>query len=193
HGTRSGPGRLITGLALIAILTSACSNAVSPSPAAGSAAPSQVAAAPSVTAPPALTPAPIDTDQPGPNGGVVVRWFVGLGAGGQPQQFAAEQAFVDKLNAPDIIGPVGVEGLNLFRDQLLDLKPLIASSGFDMTKFDAGLRNFFDLGEGGATIGVPFATYPSFLWYNTKLFKEAGLPLPPTKVGEQYQGKDWNM
>ena len=226
HGTRSGPGRLITGLALVAILTSACNSAVSPSPAAGSAAPSQVAAAPSVTAPPALTPAPIDTDQPGPNGGVVVRWFVGLGAGGQPQQFAAEQAFVDKFNAsdaaknkvfisleiynnnvaanilktqigagnaPDIIGPVGVEGLNLFRDQLLDLKPLIASSGFDMTKFDAGLRNFFDLGEGGATIGVPFATYPSFLWYNTKLFKEAGLPLPPTKVGEQYQGKDWNM
>ena len=28
-------------------------------------------------------------------------------------------------NAPDIIGPVGVEGLNLFRDQLLDLAPLI--------------------------------------------------------------------
>ena len=226
HGTRSGPGRLITGLALVAILTSACNNAVSPSPAAGSAAPSQVAAAPSVTAPPALTPAPIDTDQPGPNGGVVVRWFVGLGAGGQPQQFAAEQAFVDKFNAsdaaknkvfisleiynnnvaanilktqigagnaPDIIGPVGVEGLNLFRDQLLDLKPLIASSGFDMTKFDAGLRNFFDLGEGGATIGVPFATYPSMLWYNTKLFKEAKLPLPPTKVGDLYEGKPWDM
>ena len=28
-------------------------------------------------------------------------------------------------NAPDIIGPVGVEGLNIFRDQLLDLAPLI--------------------------------------------------------------------
>ena len=31
-------------------------------------------------------------------------------------------------NAPDIIGPVGVEGLNLFRDQLLDLAPLIAKT-----------------------------------------------------------------
>ena len=82
----------------------------------------------------------------------VVRWFVGLGAGGQPQQLAAETDFVNKFNnvrrrtvyisleiydnkvaanilktqiaagnAPDIIGPVGVEGLNLFRDQLLDL------------------------------------------------------------------------
>src|SRR4029078_1478280 len=64
---------------------------------------------------------------------------------------------------------------------------------FDMTKFDPALQSFFDLGENGATVGVPFATYPSFLWYNTKLFKEAGLPLPPTKVGEQYQGKDWDM
>jgi multiple sugar transport system substrate-binding protein len=99
HGTRSGPRRLITGLALVAILTSACNSAVSPSPT--TAQPSSVAAAPSVTAPPALTPAPIDTEQPGPNGGVVVRWFVGLGAGGQPQQFAAEHAFVDKFNTSD--------------------------------------------------------------------------------------------
>jgi multiple sugar transport system substrate-binding protein len=108
-------------------------------------------------------------DQPGPSGGaVVVRWFVGLGAGGQPQQFAAEQAFVQKFNdspeakdkvyisleiynnnvaasllatqiaagnAPDIIGPVGVEGLNIFRDQLLDLAPLI-TSGPDTSKYD---------------------------------------------------------
>ena len=33
-------------------------------------------------------------------------------------------------NAPDIIGPVGVEGLNLFRDQLLDLAPLIATTSY---------------------------------------------------------------
>ena len=97
-----------------------------------------------------------------------MRWFVGLGAGGQPQQFAAEQAFVQKFNdspeakdkvyisleiynnnvaasllatqiaagnAPDIIGPVGVEGLNIFRDQLLDLAPLI-TSGPDTSKYD---------------------------------------------------------
>jgi multiple sugar transport system substrate-binding protein len=228
HGTRSGPRTLLTGLALAAILGTACNSSASPSPssAAPAASPSEAAAAPSVTPAPAVTPAPIDTDQPGPNGGVVVRWFVGLGAGGQPQQFAAEQAYVDKFNAsdaaknkvyisleiynnnvaanilktqiaagnaPDIIGPVGVEGLNLFRDQLLDLKPLIDSSGFDMSKYDPALRDFFNLGVNGATVGVPFATYPSYLWYNTKLFKEAGLPLPPTKVGEKYNGKDWNM
>src|SRR5437773_1616777 len=221
HGIRSGPRSLFSGLAIVAMVATACNSSVSPS--ASSAPAASTVAVASATPAPAITPAPIDTDQPGPNGGVVIRWFVGLGAGGQPQQFAAEQAFVDKYNssqkdvyisleiynnnvaadilktqiaagnAPDIIGPVCVEGLNLFRDQLLDLKPLIASSAFDMTKFDPGLRTFFDLGENGATIGVPFATYPSFLWYNKALFDEAKLPLPPTKVGEQYQGKTWDM
>jgi multiple sugar transport system substrate-binding protein len=216
---------LATAFSLVATAC-ASSNPSASAPAASATAAPSVAATASPTPPPAVTPAPIDTTVPGPNGGVVVRWFVGLGAGGQPQQFAAEQAWVDAYNAsdaaknkvyisleiynnnvaanilktqiaagnaPDIIGPVGVEGLNLFRDQLLDLKPLIESSGFDMTKFDPALRDFFNLGVNGATIGVPFATYPSFLWYNTALFKEAGLPLPPTKVGEKYDGKDWTM
>ncbi|HEV7810072.1 MAG TPA: extracellular solute-binding protein [Candidatus Limnocylindrales bacterium] len=212
-------------LAIVALVAAACNSSVSPSPStaaasSGAAASQAASVAPSFAA---VTPAPIANDQPGPNGGVVIRWFVGLGAGGQPQQFAAEQAFVDKFNssqkdvfisleiynnnvaanilktqiaagnAPDIIGPVGVEGLNLFRDQLLDLKPLITSSAFDMSKFDAGLAHFFDLGVNGATIGVPFATYPSYLWYNKKLFDEAGLAPPPTRVGDLYDGKPWDM
>jgi len=225
HGTRSGP-RTLARLAVLAIAVSACNSSVSPSPstaAASGAAASQGAAASVTPSFAAVTPAPISGDQPGPNGGVVVRWFVGLGAGGQPQQFAAEQAFVDKYNSsqknvfisleiynnnvaanilktqiaagngPDIIGPVGIEGLNLFRDQLLDLKPLITSSGFDMTKFDPALTHVFDLGENGATIGVPFAAYPSYLWYNKKLFAEAGVAAPPTKVGDMYEGKPWDM
>lgn len=224
HGTRSGPRTILARLAIVALVASACNGSASPSTSAATPSAGAPSAAASVTPSfAAVTPAPIAQDQPGPNGGVVIRWFVGLGAGGQPQQFAAEQAFVDKYNssqkdvfisleiynnnvaanilktqiaagnAPDIIGPVGVEGLNLFRDQLLDLKPLITSSGFDMSKFDAGLRNFFDLGENGATIGVPFATYPSYLWYNKKLFDEAGLKPPPTKVGDMYDGKPWDM
>ena len=46
----------------------------------------------------AITAPPIDTTAPGPNGGVVVRWFVGLGAGGQPQQLQKEAEFVDAYN-----------------------------------------------------------------------------------------------
>jgi hypothetical protein len=92
-------------------------------------------------------------DRPvGPNGGKVVRWFIGIGSGGKPEQIAAEQKFAETFNAdpankdkvylsveiydnkvaadqlaiqiaagnpPDIIGPVGVEGLNIFRTTCL--------------------------------------------------------------------------
>src|SRR6185503_8411426 len=149
--TRSGPRALIAFAGVVAILATACGTAsTSPSATTAASQAAASAAASASTPPPAVTAAPLPADQPGPNGGAVVRWFVGLGAGGQPQQFAAEQAFVnafndspeakDKVyisleiynnnvaasllatqiaagNAPDIIGPVGVEGLNIFRDQ----------------------------------------------------------------------------
>ena len=193
--------------------SAAATSAASAAPASASAA---AAATPSAT-PLAITPAPI-AQGPGPNGGKVVRWFIGLGSGGKPEQVAAEQKFADGLqrrrrrtiylsveiydnsvaanqlqiqiaagNPPDIIGPVGVEGLNIFRDNLLDLAPLITSQNFDMTKFDPALADFFKMGKNGATIGVPYATYPSFIYYNKKLFDEAKLPYPPTKVGEHVQ------
>ena len=78
-------------------------------------------------------------------------------------------------------------------DQLLDLGPLIESSGFDMTKFDPALVDFFNMGPGGSTIGVPFGTYPSFLYYNKDHFDEADLPYPPSKIGDTYEGKPWDM
>jgi multiple sugar transport system substrate-binding protein len=224
--SRSGPRRLIALAGVMALAVVACGTSATSTPTpATSVAPTTAASAPAATeAPtPLITPAPIDNDQPGPNGGVVVRWFVGLGAGGQPQQIAAQTQFVTDFNnaqkdvyisleiydnkvaanilktqiaagnAPDIIGPVGVEGLNLFIDQVADLQPLIDSTGYDMSKYPDAMKNFFKIGKGGATIGVPFGTYPSFLWYNKKLFDEAKLPYPPAKVGDMYQGKPWDV
>jgi multiple sugar transport system substrate-binding protein len=222
--SRSAPSVLIALLAIAAIIVTACGGATT-SPSASAAASSTAAAAASATPtpPPAVTPEPLPSNEPGPNGGVVVRWFVGLGAGGQPQQLQAEAEFVNAFNAsqkdvyialeiqnnnvaanilktqiaagnaPDIIGPVGVEGLNLFRDQLLDLAPLVASSGYDLSNVDPALVDFFKMGEGNAQIGLPFATYPSFLYFNKDLFDEAKLPYPPTKVGDLYEGKPWDM
>ena len=219
HGAKPRALGLIASLAL---LVSACGATASPVPATGNPGASTGVAA-SATPPPAVTPEPLPETGPGPNGGVVVRWFVGLGAGGQPQQLQAESEFVNAFNAsqkdvyialeiqnnnvaanllktqiaagnaPDIIGPVGVEGLNLFRDQLLDLQPLIDKTGYGVEGVDPALVEFFKLGENNATVGVPFATYPSFLYFNKDLFDEAGLPYPPTKIGEKYQGKDWDM
>jgi multiple sugar transport system substrate-binding protein len=219
---RSGTSRLLVLIVGFMVVLGACSGGASPAPSSAAPAESQAAVA-SPTAPPAITAPPIDTTAPGPNGGTVVRWFVGLGAGGQPQQLQAEAEFVDAFNksqkdvyialeiynnnvaanilktqiaagnAPDLIGPVGVEGLNLFRDQLLDLQPLIDKTGYSVKGVPQELVDFFKLGENNATIGVPFAVYPSFLYFNKDLFDEAGLPYPPTKVGDKYQGKDWDM
>jgi len=219
HGARPLALGLIASLAL---LVTACGTVASPAPASGGPGASTGVAA-SATPPPAVTPEPLPATGPGPNGGVVVRWFVGLGAGGQPQQLQAESEFVNAFNlsqkdvyialeiynnnvaanilktqiaagnAPDIIGPVGVEGLNLFRDQLLDLEPLIAKTNYSVAGVDPKLVEFFKLGENNATVGVPFATYPSFLYFNKDLFDEAGVPYPPTKVGDMYEGKPWDM
>jgi multiple sugar transport system substrate-binding protein len=224
HGTRSGPRKLFTGLAAIAILVAACGSTASPAPSQAA----QASTAAQQTALPSpstvlVTPAPLPAG-PGPNGGTVVRWFIGLGAGTQPAQIGPEQKFITDFNAsqkdvyiqyeivdntqastilkteiaagnaPDIIGPVGVEGLNLFADQLLDLKPQIASTGYTPTGVDPTLVDFFNsLGQNGTTVGLPFAVYPSFIFYNKDLFDEAGLPYPPTKVGELYDGKPWDI
>jgi multiple sugar transport system substrate-binding protein len=216
---RSSMRGLATLGAAFALVAGACSPAASTAPSSG---PSAVAAAPTAT-PVLITPAPLPAGL-GPNGGTVVRWFIGLGAGTQPAQIGPEQAFAAAYNAsqkdvylsleivdntqasnilktelasgtaPDIIGPVGVEGLNLFQDQLLDLKPLIQKTGYTSTGVDPKLVDFFNsLGQNGATVGLPFAVYPSFIFFNKDLFDEAGLPYPPTKVGDTYQGKPWDL
>jgi multiple sugar transport system substrate-binding protein len=216
-GTRRG----LVLASLISLIAAACGTST-PS-AAPSAAPSQAEASAAAPSQVAITPAPITADVPGPNGGKVVRWFIGLGTGGKPDQIAAELKVADDFNAsqkeiylsveiydnrvasnqlqieiaagnaPDIIGPVGVEGLNIFRSQILDLSDLVASQKYDMSGIDPKLVEFWKMGENNAMIGLPFATYPSFMYYNKKLFDEADLPYPPTKVGEQYQGKPWDM
>jgi multiple sugar transport system substrate-binding protein len=92
-------------------------------------------------------------------------------------------------NAPDIIGPIGVRALQSFGDQLLDLSSYITASGVDLSEIPQGLLDVYNVD--GKQIGIPMAVYPSFFYYNKDLFKEAGLPEPPHKAGEQYQGKDW--
>jgi multiple sugar transport system substrate-binding protein len=225
NGTRRTLGARMPrslGLIVAIALVGACNATASPSASTTASQPpaSQVAVAPSVVT---ITPQPLPDTGPGPNGGTIVRWFIGLGTGGQPQHVAAEQKIAADFNAaqkevflsveiydnkvaanilktqiaagtaPDIIGPVGVEGLNLFRDQLLDLTSLVASQKYDTSKVDPALNDFWKLGEGNALVGLPFAVYPSYLFYNKDLFDEAKLPYPPTKVGDKYQGKDWDM
>jgi multiple sugar transport system substrate-binding protein len=170
-----------------------------------------------------VTPVPVETTDTGltADGKVLIRWFVGLGTGAQPDQIADEQKVVSDFNAsqdkivlsleiyqnttaydilstqiaagtaPDIIGPVGFRGFYSYGDQLLDLTPYIAKNNVDLSDMDPAILAAYKEGFGGQ-VGIPFAIYPSFLYYNKDLFDEAGLPYPPHKVGDKYDGKDWN-
>src|SRR5690242_2862168 len=100
HQSRSGPRLLIVLAAVIAVIVAACGGTTT-SPSASASAAASAASAPSAA--PSATPliassAPI-AQGPGPNGGTVVRWFIGLGAGTQPAQIGPEQAFITAYNA----------------------------------------------------------------------------------------------
>jgi len=148
-------------------------------------------------------------------------WYVGLGAGGDADVIPKEKDWVDKFNksqtdacltlqvvhnpesydtlkaqlaagaAPDIVGPVGKAGRASFQGAWADVVALAASAGFDLSKYDPALLDFTK--DEGVLVGIPFALFPSFIYYNKDLFDEAQIPYPPHKVGEKYDGKDWNL
>lgn len=152
---------------------------------------------------------------------VAINWFVGLGTGTNEQQIAAQEQVVadfnasqdrieliltlaasntaatDSLstliasgNAPDIVGPVGYAGSNAFADQWLDLTPLIEETGFDVTQYPEELVALYQTENG--LLGLPFAVFPSFIYYNADLFDEAGLEYPPSEYGAPYIDADGN-
>jgi len=149
---------------------------------------------------------------------VEIEWFVGLGTGENEEQIPAEEAVVAAFNdanpnihltltvvdnteaattlaarlpsdPPDIIGPIGIRGLQSFGDQLLDIGPYIESSGVDLSEIPQALIDVYNVD--GKQIGIPMAVYSSFIYYNKTLFDEAALAYPPHEVGEQYEGQDW--
>jgi len=93
-------------------------------------------------------------------------------------------------NVPDIIGPVGTAGRNGFSGQFLDISDLIKKNNVDLSVYEPALVKAYNYPDQGQ-IGLPFAVFPSFIYYNKDLFDEAGLPYPPQKFGEKYDGKDW--
>ncbi|RLD09192.1 MAG: sugar ABC transporter substrate-binding protein [Chloroflexota bacterium] len=152
---------------------------------------------------------------------VQIRWFVGLGTGAQPEQVPLEEAvvarfnethdnielvveFVDNAQAPDqlktqiaagdppdIIGPVGWSGTNEFTGLFLDLEPYMGD--FDWSDFDMDSVAAYRL-NGEDLLGLPFAVFPSMIFYNTALFDEAGLEYPPHEWGGNYaDGEVWDI
>lgn len=154
---------------------------------------------------------------------VQLRWFVGLGTGTDVEtQVPVQQEVVDAWNAahpniqvtlevvpnadakntlltqnaagnpPDVVGPAGVAGSNGFYGQWLDLAPLIGDANYDLSQFPAAAVEAFKVG-GQGQLGLPFASFPSFMYFRPSLFEEAGLNLPPSTYGDQYEMPDGTM
>ncbi len=198
-------------LAAVAMLMAACGPAATTQPPA--------------TQPPATQPPATQPPATPPPGKILIRWTIGLGTGDNPAQVPIEQEVVSDFNksqdkiylvaevipnasaqdtvateiaagaAGDIQGPVGFSGTNAFPGQWLDIAPYIQSTGYDTSKFEASLTKLFVTEQG--TLGLPFAVYPSAVFYDTNLFTEAGLnPLPVkyvSDVPEQYKMPDGTM
>jgi len=215
--------RAFAALGVLAMVAGACGGSTprtQPSPGTSSAPASGVpvssAPAPGVSASPGGTAAA---------GQVEIRWYCCLGGGDAPEQVAVEKQVAEAFNAshpnikltfeavpyagandalatqiasgngPDIVGPVGIGGANAFHGQWLDLAPLIAKKAYDLTGFPQDAVNIYKLDEG--QVGIPFAIYPSVLFYTKSLFAEAGLSEPPRTYGEKYKMPDgseaeWN-
>jgi len=175
------------------------------------------------TIPPTPPPVAVDTFDPAAAGGrTVVKWYVGLGTGTDPKQIDVQRAVVDQYNksqqsiyltlqivgnsvasttlatqiaannVPDVVGPVGTVGRATFDGNWLDLTDLIQANNFDMSVYEPSVVQNYNL-PGQGLIGVPFAVFPSYVYFNKDLFDEAGLPYPPQHFGETYMGKEWNF
>ena len=169
---------------------------------------------------------PITAGSTGKPGDINIVWYCCLGTGEAPEQIAVEGKVADAFNAanpgihltfqaysyasardalsiqiasgggPDIVGPIGIGGANAFHDQWLDLQSLIDKNHYDMSQYPKSTVNLYNVG-GGGQVGIPYAIYPSVLFYKAGLFKEAGLAEPPHAWNSKYtmpDGKvvDWN-
>jgi len=211
HARLIRPGVLF---AAIALLASACGGNAATPPA--SSAPPSAEASASV-APPSTGPATVP-----PGGPVQIRWFCCLGGGDDPSQqtafkqviadfnashpniklvfdytaySGARDAFATRIasgNPPDIVGPLGVGGANAFEGQWLDLSQYIQKNNIDLSGFDQGVINLYKAG-GQGQLGIPFAIYPSELYYQPDMFDAAGLEAPPASYGTQYKMPDGSM
>jgi multiple sugar transport system substrate-binding protein len=229
---------ILTMVMLTSMILAACGGGAEPTPAPAAPAPTEAAAAPAPTEAPAApaaadTPAPEPTEAPAASAPVTptvagpttlssectgqkIRWFIGLGAGGNPEEMTKEQAFVEKFNAKygdkyclaaDIVP--NTTAYDVLKTQIAsgDVPDIVGPVGIrGLASFEGAWLNLspimektnYDLSDfppavlefyqdpAGNQMFIPFAVYPAALFYNKDLFDEAGLAYPPHKYGEKY-------
>jgi multiple sugar transport system substrate-binding protein len=91
---------------------------------------------------------------------------------------------------PDLFGPVGIQVRAELEQHVLGLNDEIETSKTDLSAYPSALLNTFK-NSAGQYESLPYLEYPAFIFYNKDLFKAAGLPDLPTRVGQKYMGRDW--
>ncbi len=154
---------------------------------------------------------------------IPISWYIGLGTGTSDDQILVEKKVAQDFNAsqdrielklwfrnacddpytaclttilPDIVGPVTIGGAPFLASRWLDLKPTIERQNYDLSVFKPALLAIHKT-PGGGYDSLPFAVYPTVLYYNPTLFDRAGLHYPPQKFDEPYLMPDgssveWN-
>ncbi len=143
--------------------------------------------------------------------------FVGLGTGTDPDQIDAQEALADKFNAshddieieflivpneeaptrlvamiaggeaPDLVGPGGVDVVGSYGDQIADVAPFISGENLDMGDFYGAAVDLYKTPD--KTVGLPLGMFPSFIFYNKDLFDAAGVDYPT----HDYADTSWNL
>jgi multiple sugar transport system substrate-binding protein len=196
---RTGP-RLVAILATVALLATACGATATPSPS-PTAAPTSAPTTSATTAPGTATPAPSDAGYTGPD--TTITYSIWGDPSELKNQQAIVDAFhvanpkiTVKVTVSDWdtywnklqIGIAGGDAPDVFamdsplfpdyqsRDVLLDLKPYIDKSGYDLTQLaDQAVADFT---TPGGQFGLPRDLNVIALFYNKKMFDAAGLPYP---------------
>jgi multiple sugar transport system substrate-binding protein len=162
------------------------------------------------------TAAEVTTEETVPSEPVELRWYVGLGTGGNPEQIENQDAVVAAFN--DLYGPDITLTLEIVENDVAydTLRTEIAAGNAPDIVGPVGIRGansfaglWLDLDPliessgfdtsiwpeamvdafrevDGTLTSLPFASYPAMIFYNMDLFDEAGLPYPPADFGEQY-------
>jgi len=156
-------------------------------------------------------------------GPVTIHWFIGLGAGSNPDQITKEKAFVEKFNTDQagkfvLVADIfqNATAFDVLKTQVasgkapdivgpVGVKGMYSFEGGWLDLTDLIASNNYDLSDFDPAlvdfykmgpqgqIGLPFGVYPSALWYNKKIFDAAGIAYPPHKYGDQYEGADWTF
>jgi multiple sugar transport system substrate-binding protein len=204
------------------MLLSACGGGAAEPTAAPAPAAEEPTAAPAAEEPTEAPAAPEEPTtaampaEPALTGGTEIRWFIGLGAGGNPEEIERENAFVEKFNAKygdkytlvmDVVP--NETAYDVLKTQIAagDVPDIVGPVGIrglasfegawlDLSPYITGSN--YDLSDfdpalldfykfgTGNQLFLPLSVFPSAIWYNKALFDEAGLEYPPHEWGGTY-------